>query len=225
MKNGMNTRKDPRITYARLIVSIAAPLLLVTLGGLIVYGSFSAFLSLGPQSKTTAANGPAVIYYGLAFVIALMFFLMREGYAGYEFIALGAVSLAFALSLQRTVPAAHRPLYAYLAPLLLFFLLMWPILKLIFLNPLVRAFRLVIFALFSAAAFSIAFWLMFLLLKLPVEPGFIQTKFFSGLLLFIFLGVGLSIAELVMRKMVKSEKLKTSPDIEYHPAGDDEQES
>ena len=34
-------------------------------------------------------------------VIALMFFLLRQGYKGYEFIALGLLSLVYSLSLKR----------------------------------------------------------------------------------------------------------------------------
>jgi len=160
-------------------------------------------------------NGPAAIYYGLTLVVALMFFLMRQGYKWYEMIAMGVMSLIYSISMQKMTPTVFRPIYLYIVPLLLFFFAMWLILKYIFLNKKIRQARLIIFSVLGAAGFSLAFKVQFLLLRQQTDSSFLQSRFMSGLMLLIFIGFGLSLAEYIIIKLEDSGKAITP--IRYVP--------
>jgi hypothetical protein len=217
---------DAKLIPLKLLIALIVPLLMVTLGGFITYHNITDFFFPNNAPGSAEVNGPAVIYYALTLVIALMFFLMKQGYKGYEFIALGVLSLVYSISLQKLTPQVQRLLILYFVPLLVFFLLMWLILKFIFLNKAVRSTRLLLFALLSSAAFTIAFWLQMQMLKQLPTAEFLQGRFFSGLMLFIFMGFGLSIADFMMYKldMKKASPITANTDLETttKPEGSDE---
>jgi hypothetical protein len=193
--------QDSKLIPAKLLISLLVPMLIVTLGGLLVYKTAEAFFFPSPVQVSTESNGPAVIYYALTLVIAMMFFLMRQKYKWYEIIAFSSLSLVYSLSLQRMTPGIHRPVYLYFIPLILLFILIWLILKYIFLNKRIRSMRLLLFSLLSSAAFTMAFGLQYAMLKQPVDSAFLQSRFFSGLMLFIFIGFGLSLAEFIIIRL------------------------
>jgi hypothetical protein len=200
---------DSKLTAAKLFISILVPLVIVTFGGFIVYQTPAAFFFPSPGQSATESNGPAVIYYALTFVIALMFFLMRQKYRWYEVIAFSSMSMVYSLSLKAMTPGIIRPVYTYFIPLMVFFIIIWVVLKFIFLNRSLRVMRLLLFSLFCSAAFSLAFWLQYIMLKLPIDSTFLQSRFISGLMLFIFIGFGLSLAEYIQaRKERKSAGLQ-----------------
>ena len=203
---------DAKAIPVKLLISLAVPFLMVTLGGLIVYKTFAGFFFPDTSPGAVEVNGPAVIYYALTLVVALMFFVMRQGYKGYEFLTMGVISLVYSFSLQKLIPVSYRHLYLYFVPLIVFFGLMWPILKYFFLNPKIRATRLLIFSLLSALAFTVAFWLQFIMLGQVTDKVFLQSRFLSGLMLFIFMGFGLSIADFMIYKMEEKSRI-TSTDI------------
>jgi hypothetical protein len=209
---------DAKHIPVKLFISIVVPLVIVTFGGFITYGSAGAFFFPATNQVSNEANGPAAIYYGLTLVVALMFFLMRQGYKGYEMIATGIISLLYSLALQRMTPTVFRPIYLYIVPLLLFFFAMWLILKYIFLNKPMRQFRLLIFSILGAAGFTLAFKIQFLLLKQQTDSAFLQARFLSGLMLLIFMGFGLSLAEIIIIKLEESGREITP--IRYVPKDD-----
>lgn len=188
---------------AKLFISIIIPLIIVTFGGLIVYQTPAAFFYPSVNQVNAESNGPAVTYYALTFVIALMFFLMRQGYKLYEFIAIGAISMIYSLSLKKMTPLVTRHLYLFFVPLLAFFLIAWLVMKYVFLNKHIRSMRLLLFALLNSAAFTFAFWLQYILLRLRTDNMFLQSRFVSGLMLFIFMGFGLSMAEFIIIKTIE----------------------
>lgn len=192
---------ESRNIMIKLLIAVLVPLLIVTLGGLIIYQTFAAFFFPATETGIAESNGPALIYYSLTFVIAVMFFLLRQGYKGFEFIALGLMALVYSISMQKMTPVVHRPIYIYFLPLLAFFIMLRFILKYIFLNKSFRSARLLLFSLLSAAAFTITFWLQYVLLRQMTEANFLQARFISGLMLFIFLGFGLSLAEFFIIKI------------------------
>jgi hypothetical protein len=192
---------ESKLTAVKLFISLLVPLVAVTLGGFIVYQTPAAFFYAATGQATTETNGPVVIYYALTLVIALMLFLMRQRYKWTEIIAFLSLSLVFSLSMQKMTPGVFRPLYLYFIPLLIFFGISWLVLKYIFLNRRVRVMRLLIFSLAEAAAFAAAFELQYVMLKLPADSVFLQAKFVSGLMLFIFMGVGLAQAEYILARM------------------------
>jgi len=206
---------DAKHIPAKLFLSIVVPLVIVTFGGFITYGSAGAFFFPAAGQVSNEVNGPAAIYYGLTLVVALMFFLMRQGYKWYEMIAMGVMSLIYSISMQKMTPTVFRPIYLYIVPLLLFFFAMWLILKYIFLNKKIRQARLIIFSVLGAAGFSLAFKVQFLLLRQQTDSSFLQSRFMSGLMLLIFIGFGLSLAEYIIIKLEDSGKAITP--IRYVP--------
>jgi hypothetical protein len=203
---------ESKFIIVKLLLAIIIPFIAVTIGGFIVYQTPSAFFFSSGGQNTAESNGPAVIYYSLTLVITLMFFLMKQKYRWYEVIAFLSLSMVYAISLKQLTPGVDRPLYLYFIPLVLMFALIWLILKYIFLNIRMRSMRLILFSLLSSAAFSLAFLLQYIMLKLPMDGIFMQSRFFSGLMLFIFMGFGLSMAELSMIKLDLKLKGKT-PEI------------
>jgi hypothetical protein len=196
---------ESKLTAVKLFISILVPLVSVTIGGFIVYKTPSAFFFPAAGQSVTEANGPAVIYYALTLVIALMYFLMRQKFRWYDVVAFCSISLVYSLSLQKMTPGVFRPLYLYFLPLIVFFVIVWLVLKFVFLNRQMRTLRLLIFSLVAAAAFTLAFWLQYTMLKLPAGNDFLQSRFVSGLMLFIFVGFGLSVAEnTIVRLEVKT---------------------
>ncbi len=192
---------ESKLIPAKMFISLLIPLAVVTLGGFIVYKTPAAFFFAAEGQSSTETSGPAVIYYALTLVVALMFFLMRQKYRWYEVIAFSALSMVYSLSLKRMTPGIYRAIYMYFTPLMVLFILIWLILKYIFLNKSTRSMRLLLFSLLSSAAFTLAFWLQFTLLKLPTDGTFLQARFFSGLMLFIFMGFGLSLAEFIIIRL------------------------
>ncbi|MFB3844688.1 MAG: hypothetical protein ACE14O_02925 [Candidatus Cloacimonadaceae bacterium] len=195
-----------KATLLKFAVSLLLPLIIVTLGGLLVYGSFNSFFFVDTSSEGAEVNGPAVIYYALTCVVALMYFFMRMKYTGYEFIALTVMSLIYSLSLQKLTPAIHRLLILYFLPLIVIFLLLWLILRFIIFNRSMRAIRLLLFALLGSGVFTLTFSLQMLLLHQQVTEEFLQGRFFSGLLLFVFMGFGLSLADDVILKLDEKQE-------------------
>jgi len=197
---------DSKNIPAKLFISIVIPLIIVTFGGLIVYQTPAAFFFQVTGQSTAEGSGPAVIYYALTLVVALMFFLMRQQYKWYEIIALGVMSMVYSLSLKQMTPGVFRPIYVYIIPLLIFFLIVWAIMKYIFLNQKFRSFRLLLFAMLCSGAFTLAFWVQYTLIKLQMDSTFLQAKFFNGLMLFIFMGFGFTLAEFIIVKLESTKK-------------------
>jgi hypothetical protein len=202
---------EAKTIQARLFISLITPLLVVTLGGLIVYGSVSAFFFPAVNPAMGESNAPAAVYYGLTLVVALMFFLMRQGYKWTEFIAIAVMSVVFSISMQKMSQVLIVPIYIYIIPILVFFLLMWLVLKFVFLNKHMRQLRLLIFSIFGSGAFTLAFKLLYMLLHQPTNGAFVQSRFMSGLMLFICMGFGLSLAELMILKLEDRTRLKVNP--------------
>lgn len=204
---------DAKLIPAKLIISLLIPLLAVTLVGIFVYGSAGAFF-YAPEGQTGAeSNGPVVIYYALTLVIALMFFLLHQGYKGYEIVAFGLLTLVYSLSLKRMTPGVFRPIHIYMIPLLVFFFISWLVLKFIFFNRSVRMMRLILFSVLNATAFTLAFWIQHKFLHLPTDGVFLQSKFLSGLMLFIAMALGLSVAENIIIRLEYKFANKQKEDI------------
>ncbi|MFO7660841.1 MAG: hypothetical protein R6V77_08005 [Candidatus Cloacimonadaceae bacterium] len=204
---------DAKLIPAKLIISLLIPLLVVTLVGIFIYQSPSAFFYASEGAAATESNGPAVIYYALTLAIALMFFLMQQGYKGYEIIAFGLLTLVYSLSLKRMTPGVFRPIHIYMIPLLVFFFVAWLVLKFIFFNRKVHAMRLILFSVLNSVAFTLAFWIQHQFLKLPTDGAFLQSRFVSGLMLFIAMGLGLSIAQNIMVRLDYKFANKQKQDI------------
>ncbi len=217
MKNGKCLMNDAQRMFLRLALTVLVPLLAVTLGGLMMYQTFTAFFFPVTASGSGEFNGPAAIYYALTFVVALMYFFQKQGLKGFDLIALGLLALVYSLALQNLTPLVHRPIHVYILPQLALFLLLWLVLKYIFMNRMFRTVRLIIFSVLGAAAFTISFWLQYALLHQIREANFLQVRFLSGLFLFVFMGVGLTIVENILLRMDISELKK----ISNHGSADD----
>lgn len=204
---------DAKLIPVKLITSLLIPLLVVTLVGIFIYQSPDAFFFASEGSAGTESNGPAVIYYALTLVIALMFFLMQQGYKGYEVVAFGLLTLVYSLSLKRMTPGVFRPIHVYMVPLLVFFFVAWLVLKYIFFNRKVHAVRLILFSVLNSGAFTLAFWIQHKLLSLPTDGAFMQSRFVSGLMLFIAMGLGLSIAQNIIVRLDYKFANKQKQDI------------
>lgn len=201
---------DSKYIVLNLLVIFVTCALSVTLGGHLVYQSTESFFNLSSDLNKMNAVSPATIYYTLTLVIGLMYFLLKLNFRLYELISSGILSIVFALSMSKMVPGVYRPIYIFLIPLVMLFVSEWIILKFIFLNARFRAIRLLLFSILSAIALTIAFRVQFFMLQYPISSDFFQARFLSGIMLFIFLGFGLSMSEFIISKIIPRDNSELS---------------
>lgn len=202
---------DRILLFIRIAMSLIIPLIAVTIGGMIVYGNPSTFFCASPGATQQTGNAPAMVYYGITVVLSLMYILMKQSNKGYELILIAVISLVFGVLMQRIPHSVHRALYAFTIPILVFFGFAWLVLKYVFFNPPLRQVRLLLFTLLCACGYSVSMWLQYLLSKALIEPGFLQSRFISGVMLFVFLGLGFTMMELFMSRL-EVNQLTTRPE-------------
>jgi len=184
----------------KLAIALILPLLIVTAGGIFVYSSQGFFLS-SDQGKATGSVSPSAMYYGITVLLALLYFTLRQGMKHLDWALILAGFIIYSIALNRLEGYSSHSVFVFVLPLVVFFIGMRYILCYVFLWPALRQIRLLSFSLIAAILFSLVFRLQFFLLKQQVESNFWQNRFLNGLMLFICLGFGLSLADYFILKL------------------------
>ena len=193
----------------RHLLLLFSPIIAAILGGLLFSGSFIEFTNNWGGRGISQAE----LYFALSFFIGSLAF-------GHSCLPKNAL-----LGLQIFIPLLYGLLMLLrfkmeLSLFLLFILnlvcgfLLWLILRYTFFSRTLIRVRTLIFSLVSALVLSVYFKLLMSLLKQAKGANTFRDYFLNALVLFIFIGVGISLAILIITRKEIREESKTAKEDE-----------
>ena len=193
----------------RHLLLLFSPIIAAILGGLLFSGSFIEFTNNWGGRGISQAE----LYFALSFFIGSLAF-------GYSCLPKKAL-----LGVQIFIPLLYGLLMLLrfkmeLSLFLLFILnlvcgfLLWLILRYTFFSRTLIRVRTLIFSLVSALVLSVYFKLLMSLLKQAKGANTFMDYFLNALVLFIFIGVGISLAILIITRKEIREESKTAKEDE-----------
>ena len=193
----------------RHLLLLFSPIIAAILGGLFFSGSFIEFTNNWDGRGISQAE----LYFALSFFIGSLAF-------GYSCLPKKAL-----LGVQIFIPLLYGLLMLLrfkmeLSLFLLFILnlvcgfLLWLILRYTFFSRTLIRVRTLIFSLVSALVLSVYFKLLMSLLKQAKGANTFRDYFLNALVLFIFIGVGISLAILIITRKEIREESKTAKEDE-----------
>ena len=193
----------------RHLLLLFSPIIAAILGGLLFSGSFIEFTNNWGGRGISQAE----LYFALSFFIGSLAF-------GYSCLPKKAL-----LGVQIFIPLLYGLLMLLrfkmeLSLFLLFILnlvcgfLLWLILRYTFFSRTLIRVRTLIFSLVSALVLSVYFKLLMSLLKQAKGANTFRDYFLNALVLFIFIGVGISLAILIITRKEIREESKTAKEDE-----------
>ena len=193
----------------RHLLLLFFPIIAAILGGLLFSGSFIEFTNNWDGRGISQAE----LYFALSFFIGSLAF-------GYSCLPKNAL-----LGLQIFIPLLYGLLMLLrfkmeLSLFLLFILnlvcgfLLWLILRYTYFSRTLIRVRTLIFSLVSALVLSVYFKLLMSLLKQAKGANTFRDYFLNALVLFIFIGVGISLAILIITRKEIREESKTAKEDE-----------
>ena len=193
----------------RHLLLLFSPIIAAILGGLLFSGSFIEFTNNWDGRGISQAE----LYFALSFFIGSLAF-------GYSCLPKKAL-----LGLQIFIPLLYGLLMLLrfkteISLFLLFILnlvcgfLLWLILRYTFFSRTLIRVRTLIFSLVSALVLSVYFKLLMSLLKQAKGANTFMDYFLNALVLFIFIGVGISLAILIITRKEIREESKTAKEDE-----------
>ena len=193
----------------RHLLLLFFPIIAAILGGLFFSGSFIEFTNNWGGRGISQAE----LYFALSFFIGSLAF-------GYSCLPKNAL-----LGLQIFIPLLYGLLMLLrfkteISLFLLFILnlvcgfLLWLILRYTFFSRTLIRVRTLIFSLVSALVLSVYFKLLMSLLKQAKGANTFRDYFLNALVLFIFIGVGISLAILIITRKEIREESKTAKEDE-----------
>lgn len=180
------------------VLVILIPILAAMIGGSIIYGGFGSFMGFG-NTEGLKEISVFQIYIAcslLAGVIAMIYRYLKSSYYWYAALIL---SLLYTIYLHREVLLQISIVKVFLPILAISMALTFCITRVFFTRSLIK-FRLVLFAVISALGMALFMRLFHLVLSIPAEPGFLITRFVNSMYLFLFIGFGLSMGDLITTK-------------------------
>ena len=193
----------------RHLLLLFSPIIAAILGGLLFSGSFIEFTNNWDGRGISQAE----LYFALSFFIGSLAF-------GYSCLPKKAL-----LGVQIFIPLLYGLLMLLrfkmeLSLFLLFILnlvcgfLLWLILRYTYFSRTLIRVRTLIFSLVSALVLSVYFKLLMSLLKQAKGANTFMDYFLNALVLFIFIGVGISLAILIITRKEIREESKTAKEDE-----------
>ena len=193
----------------RHLLLLFSPIIAAILGGLLFSGSFIEFTNNWGGRGISQAE----LYFALSFFIGSLAF-------GYSCLPKNAL-----LGLQIFIPLLYGLLMLLrfkteISLFLLFILnlvcgfLLWLILRYTYFSRTLIRVRTLIFSLVSALVLSVYFKLLMSLLKQAKGANTFMDYFLNALVLFIFIGVGISLAILIITRKEIREESKTAKEDE-----------
>ena len=193
----------------RHLLLLFSPIIAAILGGLLFSGSFIEFTNNWDGRGISQAE----LYFALSFFIGSLAF-------GYSCLPKNAL-----LGLQIFIPLLYGLLMLLrfkteISLFLLFILnlvcgfLLWLILRYTYFSRTLIRVRTLIFSLVSALVLSVYFKLLMSLLKQAKGANTFRDYFLNALVLFIFIGVGISLAILIITRKEIREESKTAKEDE-----------
>ncbi|HRY83692.1 MAG TPA: hypothetical protein P5533_03565 [Candidatus Cloacimonadota bacterium] len=158
---------------------------------------FSFLASSGASGSQAGMIGQFEIYLATATLTAILAFLIYLQKLNLALVAAVLIPLLYSVLILQFSPE-NSPIYILFIPILSFALITFFLLKAVFFNPAFLRFRTILFSILAGAGMTLYFFLQTTLMKQPLEPGFWVNKLVNSILLFIFIALGLSIADMVI---------------------------
>jgi len=201
---------------SELVVVILLPVLVSLIGGMLITGGWQQFSAYDANQFFSWFH----IYITGSLLVSLIALFMHYLKNKYGYI----INLIYILSVGVIADLAlgkDVKLYHYIVPLFAFTIMTHLLVVKVFYKPaLVRA-RTLLFGLGLALALTLSYRLLFVMLNKAVEPGFWLSYYTFFLYLAIFVGFGLSFADLIVVKASYKRYLQTHP---QKPDEDEEDE-
>ncbi len=183
----------------RHILLLALPVLAAMLGGLLTSGSLQAFMTL-PGAKGIS---PAQFFFAVSMLVGAIAFSWRCLPRSFTAAVVLFFPLAYSIVMSRTLGIKSSLFLVYglnLVFCISLALTMW----LTFFSKLMIRIRTAAFAAIAALMQTLYFQVLYMLLGSSYTRSSITTNYLSAFFLFIFIGFGLSIADIVIiRKEVE----------------------
>jgi len=197
------------------IALLGMPFIVVILSGTLIYRAQGGFWHSAEGGTMSVAG----IYIGTTLLMVFATLFHRILYNRWYWASAVVLALIYAYVIQHIQYGIQY--YKIILPILLYSILVTLLTVAVFYNRALIKFRTLLTALGGAAVFTVAMWIFYRLFAIEVEPGFVFNRFVSGLYLFIFLGVGMSISDMIIYK-IEIKELQSQESIEADDDEDDE---
>jgi len=200
----------------RHLLLIFVPVMAAVLGGLLFNGNLKSFM----QASSGRGISQAQLYLGISLLCGALAF----GHRCLSIVFRWAIALFLPLifSFQVLPQLGKTTSLSIIFILNLAFALgLWLILKFVFFSRNLIKVRTVVFALLAALLLTLYFRLLFLVLGMPFATAMWSGYYWNSLFLFIFVGFGLSLADIVI---IRKEVSENHPTEQPEEAEDDEQD-
>ncbi len=181
-----------------LALFILLPIITAMLGGTIIYGGFSSFVGFGNVDNLREI-GVFQIYLGCSLLAGLVAMIYRIAKTSHYWYATLALSLLYTVYIHREI-VQHFSIVKLYLPILGFAVALTLIVTRIFFCKSLIKFRSVLFGVSGAITLALFMRVLYFLLGLPIEPGFLFTRMANSLYLFLFIGFGMAMADLAVTK-------------------------
>ena len=152
----------------------------------------------GPSSAQHSGTiGQFEIYLATSIMTALMALLLFWQKPMLAMASALIIPVIYSVLILQLTPEKVAIFQLFL-PMLIFAILILVLLKYVFYNLRFLRFRTILFSIFAGGAMTIYFWLQYFMMKVPLEGGFWMNRFVNSLLLFIFIALGLSFADMII---------------------------
>lgn len=170
----------------------------------------SLLASTGGASSDNPSGfiGQFEIYLATAVLIAVLAFLIYLQKTTLALVAAVLIPLVYSVLILQLTPES-TPIYILFLPMLIFALISLFLLKHVFYNLAFLRFRTIMFSILAGMGMTIYFWMQTLMMKVPLETGFWVNRLVNSILLFIFIALGLSVADMIIvRKEIAAIKAR-----------------
>lgn len=192
-------KQEQLISYSLLLL-IVIPLIVTTLGGMIVLSSPVIFYRY------------AKFLYGLTISLGLLLFVLKN------FRTYFAVYFIFAISVIESFFAKKGFLFNELHPFLgwvlifVFYLGIGACIKYIFLSKSLRAVRTLLFSVMGAVVFTVVFIALQMLVHHQLHKTMLFSDFSMGFMLFAIIGIGFLFSDMIINGL--AYKFNLRPDLQ-----------
>lgn len=214
-----------------LALVVILPIIIAIIGGSFIYGGFKSFAGLGVPDIVKGMIGPFDFYIGCSLLMGLIALLYRYIKTSLYFLATVLLSLVYAVYLSRNTVYPIGLIKGFTGIFAVSVALTF-IVTHVFFNHRLMHFRTALLGILSALALTAFFRYIFFVLKAEIEAGFWINRFVSSLFLFMFIGFGLSMADLIAIKAdIKRSKgeeagtIEIDEDEEVYSISDDDPDS
>jgi len=191
-----------------LILVVLLPIVISLLGGALIYSDFQEFLGFARQGSRLV--GAFEVYLGCSLLMALISLTYKHLELSYYWLSTLILSLLYAIYIDRNTIHGLSMVRAFI-PLIVLGIGLTLIVVKIFYNNRLAKFRTLLLGLCSAILLTIFYAYLFYSMKVQIDSSFWLSRFVDNLILFVFIGFGMSLADLIVRKIEAKRDASSVP--------------